>query len=223
MRQYFETDLRQVLPAIRVPTLVLAREWKHADEVKHVASQIPGAEFASLPGRDTMPWVGDQESVIEAIELFLAVLRPPPELDRVLATFLFTDIVDSTGRAADLGDSRWRTLLEDHNRIVREEISRYRGRELDTAGDGFFAVFDGPARAIRCAISNGVQTLGLDVRAGCTQASASCSATRWPGSQSRSGLELLGKRRPERCSSPAPSRTSSPGQESTSTIAEPPS
>jgi class 3 adenylate cyclase len=115
-----------------------------------------------------MPWVGDQESVIEAIELFLGVRRPPPELERVLATILFTDIVDSTGRAADLGDSRWRTLLEDHNRVVREEISRYRGRELDTAGDGFFAVFDGPARAIRCAcaISNSVQTLGLDVRAG---------------------------------------------------------
>jgi pimeloyl-ACP methyl ester carboxylesterase len=130
-------DIRHVLPAIRVPTLVLYR----ADEVfagasRFVGERIPGAKVAELPGSDHMPWLGDQDSALDEIEEFLTGVRPHPALDRVLATVLFTDIVGSTELAADLGDRRWRDLLERHNALVRRELDRFRGRELSTAGDG---------------------------------------------------------------------------------------
>jgi class 3 adenylate cyclase len=162
-------DIRHVLPAIRVPTLVLHR----ADEVlaeasRYVGERIPGARVVELPGGDHMPWLGDQDAALDEIEEFLTGVRPHPALDRVLATVLFTDIVGSTELAADLGDRRWRELLEQHNALVRQELGRFRGRELNTAGDGFLATFDGPARAVVCAVSirDRARALGLRIRFG---------------------------------------------------------
>jgi pimeloyl-ACP methyl ester carboxylesterase len=162
-------DIRHVLPAIRVPTLVLHR----ADEVlaeasRYVGERIPGAKLVELPGADHMPWLGDQDAALDEIEEFLTGVRPHPALDRVLATVLFTDIVGSTELAADLGDRRWRDLLEQHNTVVRVQLKRFRGRELSTAGDGFLATFDGPARAVACAVSirDAARTLGLQIRFG---------------------------------------------------------
>jgi pimeloyl-ACP methyl ester carboxylesterase len=162
-------DIRRLLPAIRVPTLVLYR----ADEIlgeasRYLGERIAGARVVELPGRDHMPWLGDQEAVLDEIEEFLTGVRPHPALDRVLATVLFTDIVGSTELVADLGDRRWRDLLEQHNAVVRRELDRFRGRELNTAGDGFLATFDGPARAVACAVSirDAAKALGLQIRFG---------------------------------------------------------
>jgi class 3 adenylate cyclase len=121
-----------------------------------------------LPGVDHIPWVGDADAILDEVEAFVTGARPAPRVDRVLATVLFTDIVGSTEHARELGDRRWRDLVEEHHSFVREQLDRFRGREIDTAGDGFFATFDGPARAIRCAKSvvDGVPSLGLQVRAG---------------------------------------------------------
>jgi pimeloyl-ACP methyl ester carboxylesterase len=162
-------DIRHVLPAIRVPTLVLHR----ADEVlaeasRYVGVSISGAKVVELPGGDHMPWLGDQDAALDEIEEFLTGVRPHPALDRVLATVLFTDIVGSTELAADLGDRRWRDLLEQHNTVVRRELGRFRGSELNTAGDGFLATFDGPARAVACAVAirDACRGLGLQIRFG---------------------------------------------------------
>jgi class 3 adenylate cyclase/pimeloyl-ACP methyl ester carboxylesterase len=171
-----ESDVRDVLPAIRVPTLVLNR----AEEVPftrqgsaYLAQHIPGARHLELPGVDHAIFAGDWESYAGALEEFLQEAwseeaAAEPETDRVLATILFTDIVGSTAKAVELGDARWRELLEDHHSTVRRLLLRYRGTELDTAGDGFFASFDGPARGIRCAraITESVRDLGIEVRAG---------------------------------------------------------
>jgi class 3 adenylate cyclase len=139
-----------------------------AEASRYVGERIPGAKIVELPGADHMPWLGDQAAALDEIEEFLTGVRPHPALDRVLATVLFTDIVGSTELAADVGNRRWRQLLEDHNSVVRRELDRFRGRELNTAGDGFLATFDGPARAIRCAIGarEVVRQLGLEIRAG---------------------------------------------------------
>jgi class 3 adenylate cyclase len=136
---------------------------------RYLAAHIPGAQLEELPGADHYPWVGDQRPLLRAVERFLATIRAEEaELDRVLATILFTDIVGSTEKAAGLGDRRWRDLLARHDSAVRAMVSRYRGREINTTGDGFFATFDGPARAVRCAqaIVEAVKPLGLEVRAG---------------------------------------------------------
>jgi class 3 adenylate cyclase len=163
--------VRAVLPTIHVPTLVLHRRGdrvvnRRAGE--ELASQIPGARYVELEGIDHSPWAGDSESVLGEIEEFLTGTRSTPEADRVLATVMFTDIVGSTERAAELGDSRWRELLASHQEVVRRELTRFRGREVKTLGDGCLATFDGPARAIRCgrAISEAAGTLGLEVRTG---------------------------------------------------------
>ncbi len=171
MRMNKEIDVRAVLPAIRVPTLVLHRIGDRAvrvEQARYLAEQIPGARLKQLPGVDHTPWVGDWESMLSEIEEFLTGTRQAVESDRVLATVLFADIVGSTEKAAALGDRRWRDLLDAYYTLARRELSRFRGREVDTAGDGFFAAFDGPARAIRCAaaLSAGVRALGLEVRAG---------------------------------------------------------
>jgi pimeloyl-ACP methyl ester carboxylesterase len=162
-------DVRSVLPSIQAPTLVMHR----ADELlapgsRYVGERIPGARVVELPGADHMPWLGDQDAALDEIEEFLTGVRPHPALDRVLATVLFTDIVGSTELAADLGDRRWRELLDEHHLLVRRELGRFRGRELDTAGDGFLATFDGPARAAACAVSirDGARRLGLQIRFG---------------------------------------------------------
>jgi pimeloyl-ACP methyl ester carboxylesterase len=162
-------DIRHVLPAIRVPTLVLHRAHEvMADASRDVGERIPGAKVVELPGADHMPWLGDRGAALDEIEEFLTGVRPHPVLDRVLATVLFTDIVGSTELAADLGDRRWRDLLDQHNSLVRRELARFRGSELSTAGDGFLATFDGPARAVACAVSirDAAHALGLQIRFG---------------------------------------------------------
>jgi class 3 adenylate cyclase len=170
-RMNTQIDVRQVLPTISVPTLILHRTGDldaNVEEGRWIADQIPGARFVELPGEDHLPWVGDQGGLLDEVQEFLTGARPAPEVDRVLTTVLFTDIVGSTKRATELGDRRWATLIEDHNALVRGELARFRGREIDTAGDGFLATFDGPARAIRCAsaIAEALRQLGVEIRAG---------------------------------------------------------
>ncbi len=167
----FEVDVRHVLPAVRVPTLVLHRsEDRHIrlGHGRYLAEHIPGARLVELPGVDNLFHVGDTETMLGEIEEFLTGTRSAPESDRVLATVLFTDIVGSTDHAAALGDAAWRDLLKAHHEIVRRELERYRGREINTTGDGFLATFDGAARAVRSAraIEQAVKRLGLDIRAG---------------------------------------------------------
>ncbi len=166
-----EIDVRGVLPTIRVPTLVIHRAGDMIVPVEHgryLAAQIPMAKYVELPGVDHFWFEGDSEIILAEVEEFVTGVRPIPVPDRVLLTVLFTDIVDSTRRASQLGDRRWRDLLEQHHRAVRAELERFRGREIDTAGDGFLAVFDGPARAIRCAlaITTAVRDLGVEIRVG---------------------------------------------------------
>src|SRR3712207_878175 len=170
-RMNTEIDTRPVLPAITAPTLVLCRTDDRdvdVEEVRWIADQVPGARFVELPGADHLPWTGDSDELLDEVEEFLTGSRRAPDPDRWLATVLFTDIVDSTRQAASLGDRAWQDLLLRHHALVRRELDRFGGREVDTAGDGFFATFDGPARAVRCAsaIVAGVQALGLSVRAG---------------------------------------------------------
>jgi class 3 adenylate cyclase len=170
-RMNTQIDTRAVLPTISVPTLVLARAEDRnvkVEEARWIAAQVPGARYVELPGDDHLVWTGDTEGLLDEVEEFLTGVRHGPEPDRLLATVLFTDIVGSTERVAKLGDSRWRGLLEEHHRLVRAELDRFRGREIDTAGDGFLATFDGPARAIRgaCAIRDSVRPLGIEIRAG---------------------------------------------------------
>jgi class 3 adenylate cyclase len=170
MRMAFEIDVRHVASAINVPTLILHAVEDavcHVENARFLARTVPGARYVELPGGDHVPWF-DPEPVLAEIREFLTGRRETSTPDRVLATVLFTDLVGSTERAAALGDRRWRDLLEQHHAAVRRELGRFDGRELDTAGDGFFATFDGPARAIRCAraIVDAVRPLGLDVRAG---------------------------------------------------------
>lgn len=171
MRMNLEIDVRSVLPAVRVPTLIMHRSGDRVtsvDQGRYMAQRIPGAKFVELPGIDHVPWFGDLDAILDEIEEFLTGVRHGPEPDRVLATVLFTDIVGATERAAALGDRRWRELLESYYAVVRQHLTRFRGRELDTAGDGVLAAFDGPARAIRCAcgIGEAVRPLGLSIRAG---------------------------------------------------------
>ena len=146
-----DLDIRDILPAIRVPTLVVHRTEDSLVEVEHsryMAERIPDAKLVELPGVDHLWWFGDQDAIVDEVQEFLTGARSAPEPDRVLATIMFTDIVGSTKRAAELGDSRWRELLEGHEAIVRRELARHRGREVNTTGDGFLATFDGPGRAI---------------------------------------------------------------------------
>jgi class 3 adenylate cyclase len=166
-----DIDVRNILPAIRVPTLVLHRTGDRAipvEQGRFLGTAIPGARYHELPGDDHFWFMGDADSILAEIEEFVTGVRPAPEPERVLATVMFTDIVGSTERAAALGDRRWRDVLESHHLAVRTELARFRGREVDTAGDGFLATFDGPARAIRCglAISDAMREIGLEVRIG---------------------------------------------------------
>jgi class 3 adenylate cyclase len=164
-------DVRAILPSIQVPTLVLQRRddvYRDPGHARYLAEQIPGAKLVELDGIDHLPYLGDADAILDEVQEFLTGVRPPPERDRVLATVLFTDIVGSTEHASAIGDRAWKELLERHHALVREELSRYRGREIDTAGDGFLATFDGPARAVRCAVAiiRAMPDIGLEVRAG---------------------------------------------------------
>jgi class 3 adenylate cyclase len=164
-------DLREVLPAIRVPTLVMHKSdagLVPAEHVREAAELIPDARYIEVPGTDAYGWPEVDSRANDEIEEFLTGRRRPRDVERVLATVLFTDIVGSTDRAAELGDMAWRELLERHDAVVREQLERWRGREIKTVGDGFLATFDGPARAVRCArtIVDEVRELGIEVRAG---------------------------------------------------------
>jgi pimeloyl-ACP methyl ester carboxylesterase/class 3 adenylate cyclase len=171
-------DVRAVLPHVHVPTLVLVREAaimpkggadvESVAEGRWIAERIPSASLVVTPGRDYLPWIGDQDTLVDEIAEFVTGARPVRQPDRVLLTMLFTDLVGSTERAAAIGDLRWRELLEEHNEAVRRVLARYGGREVDRAGDGFLATFDGPARAVRSALAivTDLGRLQLDVRAG---------------------------------------------------------
>ena len=186
LRMNSQIDVREVLPTISTPTLVLYRRaarfghgaaaWRQRgedpisprEEAEYLAEHIPGARLVELPGADHLPWVGEPGPLLGEVEEFLTGVRTAPEPDRVLATILFTDIVGSTALAARLGDREWRELLERHHALVRRQLERFRGQEIDTAGDGFVASFDGPARGIGCAaaIAESVSAIGLSIRAG---------------------------------------------------------
>jgi class 3 adenylate cyclase len=171
MRMLFELDVRDVLPLIRVPTLVVHRRDNPVvtvDQGRFVADQVEGAKFVEVPGADYGLAVGDVDSVIDEVEDFLTGSRPTHATDRVLATVLFTDIVDSTPRAVELGDARWRQVLERHEELARVEVERFGGVIADFTGDGLVASFEGPARAVRCAFAlrERLRTLGLEIRAG---------------------------------------------------------
>ena len=166
-----EFDVREVLPSIRVPTLVMHRRDDSFIAVEHsryIADHVPGARYVELEGQDNMFAVGDSEAILGELEEFLTGTRHEREPDRMLATVMFTDIVDSTQRAADMGDRHSRDLLERHDQLFRRSLERRRGREIKRTGDGFLATFDGPARAIRCAasVTAAVEELGLELRAG---------------------------------------------------------
>ena len=171
MRMDMEIDVRHVLPAVRIPTLILHSTNDRLLDVgasRYMAARIPGAKLVELHGIDHVPWGCDSDLIVDEIEEFLTGARPGAEPDRVLATVLFTDIVGATERASCVGDRNWHDLLDSHHTLVRRELEQFRGREIDTAGDGFLATFDGPARAVRCAcaISKAVRALGLEIRAG---------------------------------------------------------
>jgi class 3 adenylate cyclase len=171
VEMFLDTDVRGTLPLVQVPTLVLHRRHDRAVNyraARWLAEQIEGSRYAELEGEDHFPWIGDSDAALEAIEEFLTGVRPGPPPERVLATVLFTDIVDSTRLAGEMGDRRWRDLLEEHQELVRDHLLRFEGREIKTTGDGFLAVFDGPTRAAACAraIADDMPALGIEVRAG---------------------------------------------------------
>lgn len=172
MRMNSQIDISGILPAVRVPTLVLHRTEDQVVDVaggRDVAAHIPGAKLVEFSGTDHLFYVGDgSEKIADAIEEFFTGAPARIEADRVLSTVLFTDIVGSTEKAASLGDQRWRNLLDDHHTTIRRVLARFRGREVKTTGDGFLATFDGPARGVRCActIADEIKLLGIEVRAG---------------------------------------------------------
>jgi pimeloyl-ACP methyl ester carboxylesterase len=171
LRMNTQIDVRDLLPTIRVPALIVHRTGDrdvNIEEGRWLAARIPGARFVELPGEDHLPWVGDQDAMLDEVQEFLTGVRPARDVDRVLATVLFTDIVGSTDHLARLGDKAWHDLLARHHAMVRHELAAFRGREINTAGDGFFATFDGPARGVRCAlrIHDVARQLGIAIRAG---------------------------------------------------------
>ena len=164
-----ETDLREVLGMVRVPTLIISHLGRGpAAQSRYLADHVEGAKAVEVTGADSMPFASDSIALLDMVEEFLTGRLPPVQHDRVLATVLFTDIVNSTGQAASLGDRRWRELLASHDSLVRGEVARFRGRAVKSTGDGFLATFDGPARAIHCAcaIRDDVHRIGLEIRAG---------------------------------------------------------
>jgi class 3 adenylate cyclase len=170
-RMLYSVDVRSVLSAVRTPTLVLHRrddKWIDVAHGRYLAERIDGARLVELPGAADLLFAGDPTDLVGEVEEFLTGSRPVVTCDSVLGTVLYTDLVDSTGRAATVGDRAWSNVIDQHEQTVRSELKRFRGREIKTMGDGFLAVFDGPARAIRCAqsIVGALDVIGLDVRAG---------------------------------------------------------
>jgi class 3 adenylate cyclase len=168
-QMWFETDVRDILSAIQIPTLVMCREAVNSGEAEWVAARIPGAKLLPLPGYRRAVWMGDLDELSEAVRAFLSSIRDEEAaFDRLLGTVLFTDIVDSTRQSAGMGDQAWRKVQEGHDQIVRAQLARHRGREIGTMGDGFLALFDGPGRAVKCAqaITAAVRPIGIEIRAG---------------------------------------------------------
>jgi class 3 adenylate cyclase len=170
MRVNFEIDVCDILPSVRVPTLVMRNDGDpilNREVSRYLAEHIPGARYIVLPGRDHFAW-REEDGVTQECQAFLTGERAVPEMERILVTILLTDIVGSTDRAVELGDHKWRELLNRHDALVEQELARFRGRLIDRTGDGTLATFDGPARAIRCAttITESIQSLGLEIRAG---------------------------------------------------------
>jgi class 3 adenylate cyclase/alpha-beta hydrolase superfamily lysophospholipase len=168
---FIDTDVRSILPAISVPTLVLHRKGDRVVNVRagrYLADHIPGARLVELPGIDHAGYAGDTDTMIDEVQEFLTGVRGEPDLDRVLATVMFTDIVGSTDRAAELGDKRWKEVLDEHDKIVQRQVEHFRGRYVKHTGDGFLATFDGPGRAIKCAQATNaaLSRLGIEMRTG---------------------------------------------------------
>ncbi|HUP34150.1 MAG TPA: adenylate/guanylate cyclase domain-containing protein [Candidatus Limnocylindria bacterium] len=205
MRANYDIDVRHVLPAIQAPTLVLHRVGDRTVPVeagRYIAEHIRGARYVELPGDDHLLQAFDQETLdrlIDEIEEFITGARSGPEPDRVLVTVMFTDIVSSTERAAAVGDRRWRELLDGYVDIARRQLEQFRGREIDVAGDGLFAVFDGPARAIRCAsaIRHAVRQLGLEVRAGLHTGECQVAGSKVSGIAVHTGARIAAAARPQ--------------------------
>jgi len=169
LRVIFEVDVRHLLGAIRVPTLVVGRAgWPRSEQSRYVAEHIDGTRYVEVPGADLLFFLGDTARLLDAIEEFVTGRLPRHEVDRVLATVLFTDVVSSTPQVAGMGDRRWSEVLATHDGLIRAELERFRGREINTTGDGFLATFDGPGRAVRCAcaIRDAVRAIGIQVRLG---------------------------------------------------------
>jgi len=204
MEMNVDIDVRGVLGSIRVPTLVFHRREDHVpiDGARWMAQRIPGARMIEHPGGPHAPYMGDWQRWCDEIERFLVPIctgpEPEPEPELILATVLFTDIVDSSAKAAELGDRGWRELLEQHHLRIRQQLARFRGIELDTAGDGFFARFDGPARAIRCAcgIREAVQELGIELRAGLHTGECELMEGKVAGIAVSIGARVAGEARP---------------------------
>ena len=170
---FYGVDLRELLPSIQVPVLVLVRTGTgrrlNIESARFLAERLTEGRLVEFPGNDCLPWVGDAGAILSEIEEFVTGTRNPPAATRVLATILFTDIVDSTKKASELGDDRWKAVLAEHDGITRREVERANGRFIQSTGDGLLATFDGPARAVRCAqaISDAVTSIGLTIRSGC--------------------------------------------------------
>ena len=201
MKMNREIDVRDILPSVHVPTLIMHRVDErviHVDNARYMASRIPGAKLVELPGIDHMPWVGDFEPIVQETAEFLTGTRHVGEPERELATVQFIDIVQSTERAAALGDRQWRELLEGFQSLVRETLRQHRGREIDTAGDGFLAAFDGPARAIRCAaaVRERARAHGIELRAGVHTGECEIIGEKLGGIAVHTGSRVAGKAGP---------------------------
>ena len=205
LRANYEIDVRHVLPAIQAPTLILHRVGDKTVPVeagRYIAQHIRGARYVELPGEDHLLQAYDQATLdllIDEIEEFVTGTRSGPEPDRQLVTVMFTDLVSSTERAVALGDRRWRELLDGYLGVARQQLDRFRGREIDVAGDGLFAIFDGPARAIRCAcaIRDAVHGLGLEVRAGLHTGECEVTGSRVSGIAVHTGARIAAAARPQ--------------------------
>ncbi len=194
----YQLDFRSILPAIRVPTLVLHRTdntYVRVDNGRYLAEHIEDAQFIEVSGADHIFHTGDTEALLAPVEEFLTGRQTAPEEDRVLATVLFTDIVDATVHAERLGDRAWKDLLERHHEAVRAELARFRGHEVDTAGDGFFATFEGPARAVRCALAirEAVRALGVEIRAGLHTGECEIVSDKVGGIAVHTGARVMGQ------------------------------
>ena len=202
MRMNSQIDITDILPSVNVPTLIIHRRDDVTVDVEAgrlLSERIPNAKYVELSGVDHLPMVGENSNqILDEMAQFLTGELRPIETERILATVLFTDIVDSTKRTAELGDRRWRDLLERHHSLLRGELNRFRGREVDTAGDGFFATFDGPARAIRCAcaIQEAVAKIGLTIRAGLHTGECEMMADKIGGIAVHIGARVMGKAGP---------------------------